>query len=691
MKFRILLINILITQILFCVEAFTMNNSQGNKESRIVRKTLKKIFEYSDSLKLTIPDTVVTYNYSKCRLKILKRNPFIWTIPSMFQAARDGHREYISELYDKTALIGGKIANREKIIYSSTTYKNRKVLDRMQAFLQPNLYSPTLINDYLLSPFCRQNKRYYIYHNVKEGKNSVTISFKPKTNNTQLVRGTANIDHETGRIISCEINGEYDLTKFNLFVEMGQGGFRCLYAKKAHLQSKLSYLGNSIKSDISACYDIEKPALDTIKSTLSQSNLMNMVRPYPLSEEDSLLFIENDTNSLNSNEFSNNNIKKRRNVAKYILWDIIGDNIIHRYKTHFGETDNGVIKIGPLFNPLYFGYNKSKGLVYKFSINVSYDFSEISNISLNAKTGYSFKQRRFFVNAPLTYTFNSHHKGFVNATFQTGNRITNSSVLDRIKEEPRNSKIDLDKYQLDYFNNTSLQLVSHYDLNEKIGLQTGFIYHKRKAVRIKDFTAVGHSGKFTTFAPLLQIQYRPKGYKGIIFTWDYEHGLKDIFGSEMNYDRWEFDASYIRPLPCMRYFSMKAGFGFYTTKGNKQYFLDYANFKNNNIPGGWYDEWTGEFELLNSNWYNVSDYYVRWNSTYESPLLLLSWCPLIGQVVEKERIYASALIVRKLYPYVECGYGFTNRVFSMGIFLGASNHHFEGVGLKLGLELFDNW
>ena len=145
-----------------------MNNSQGNKESRIVRKTLKKIFEYSDSLKLTIPDTVVTYNYSKCRLKILKRNPFIWTIPSMFQAARDGHREYISELYDKTTLIGGKIANREKIIYSSTTYKNRKVLDRMQAFLQPNLYSPTLINDYLLSPFCRQNKRYYIYHNVKE-------------------------------------------------------------------------------------------------------------------------------------------------------------------------------------------------------------------------------------------------------------------------------------------------------------------------------------------------------------------------------------------------------------------------------------------------------------------------------------------------------------------------------------------
>jgi hypothetical protein len=139
------------------------------------------------------------------------------------------------------------------------------------------------------------------------------------------------------------------------------------------------------------------------------------------------------------------------------------------------------------------------------------------------------------------------------------------------------------------------------------------------------------------------------------------------------------------------FLSLRAGLGLYTDKSKDGYFLDYNNFRENYIPGGWNDEWSGEFELLNSNWYNASKFYVRANATYESPMLLLSWIPLVGQVVEKERIYISALSIRKLTPYVEIGYGFTNRLFSMGIFCGRSAHHFEGFGVKWGFELFNNW
>ena len=95
--------------------------------------------------------------------------------------------------------------------------------------------------------------------------------------------------------------------------------------------------------------------------------------------------------------------------------------------------------------------------------------------------------------------------------------------------------------------------------------------------------------------------------------------------------------------------------------------------------------------MLNANWYNASDYYFRANATYESPLLFLSFCPIVGQIVEKERIYLSALAVRGLLPYVEAGYGFTNRAFSMGIFTGWSKYGFEGVGMKFGFELFNNY
>ena len=161
--------------------------------------------------------------------------------------------------------------------------------------------------------------------------------------------------------------------------------------------------------------------------------------------------------------------------------------------------------------------------------------------------------------------------------------------------------------------------------------------------------------------------------------------------SDSRYTRWEFDGSYIHRMKCMRSLSLRLGGGFYSSKGTNQYFLDYSNFRDNNIPGGWNDDWSGGFELLNSNWYNASDYYVRANMTYESPLMLLSWLPWVGRIVEKERIYCSSLIVRHLHPYMEYGYGFTNRLFSMGIFAAMRNTQFDGMGFKFGFELFSRW
>lgn len=107
----------------------------------------------------------------------------------------------------------------------------------------------------------------------------------------------------------------------------------------------------------------------------------------------------------------------------------------------------------------------------------------------------------------------------------------------------------------------------------------------------------------------------------------------------------------------------------YTAKSHNSYFLDYINFREENIPGGWNDDWTCEFQLLNSNWYNASEYYARTNITYESPLMFLSRIPFVGRLMEMERIYANILVVEHLYPYIEYGYGFTNRFFRWVFFL----------------------
>ena len=140
-----------------------------------------------------------------------------------------------------------------------------------------------------------------------------------------------------------------------------------------------------------------------------------------------------------------------------------------------------------------------------------------------------------------------------------------------------------------------------------------------------------------------------------------------------------------------RSYSMRAGTGFYTKRGDHWYFVDYTNFRDNNIPGGWNDDWSGEFELLNSGWYNASEYYVRTNFTYEAPVFCTAWLPIIGRFIEKERLYVNALVVRHLHPYTEWGYGFSTRLMSIGLFAAFKNNKFDGVGCRWGFELFRNW
>ena len=144
-------------------------------------------------------------------------------------------------------------------------------------------------------------------------------------------------------------------------------------------------------------------------------------------------------------------------------------------------------------------------------------------------------------------------------------------------------------------------------------------------------------------------------------------------------------------MPSLRFLSLRAGGGFYSTSVDKYNFVDYINFRENNLPGGWNDEWSGEFELLNRKWYNSSSYYLRANATYESPLLAVSWLPFIGHFIEKERVYLGVLKTENLKHYEEIGYGFTNRVFSFGFFTPFSEGKYDSIGMRFGFELFSHW
>lgn len=645
---------------------------------------LRRIFTYASKID-TVKMQKKSYVYIRCNANVKRRNALLLAVPTMFAVALSGRREYLSETYGSVDINGYPRIQYNKLATVSTFPHLREVGPELIEYLIPRLYNVTISENRLLSPFYEKNHGYYRYRILKKAGNLVTLRFKPRTGNTQLVAGTAIIDENTGQIQSALIFGEYDMIRFTMDITMNTEEPSFL-PKKVVFNGVFRLAGNHVESNNVMMIGLHRHPEGKVAN--NNLRIMEQLRPDTLSASETAIY----DSYFNTNDTtSNKKVKKNKDsFAKRVLWDIIGDNVFNRIRGRFGSNSNGYFRINPIFNPLYLGYSHNKGLVYKQDLRVSYNFSENAQLSARIKAGYSFKQHLIYYTFPTTFIFNNKHNGYVQFEFGNGNRITNSKLADDIKKENRDS-IDWTKFNLDYFKDSRMQLTIHYNLNDKIGLQAGFIRHSRTAVDKIGFEKAGKQNSYKSFAPMLEIEYRPLGFKGPIFTCDYEHSIKGIMGSNMRYSRWEFDGQYILNMQRLKSLSLRAGCGFYTTHSKNFYFLDYANFRENNIPGGWNDDWSAEFELLNSNWYNASNYYVRANVTYESPLLLLSWIPFFGHFIETERIYVSSLAVKKLSPYTEYGYGFTTRLLSMGVFISNKNGKFDGFGCKFGFELFRDW
>lgn len=645
---------------------------------------LQRVLAYSQSVPFNdeeISSNVYLWYYFKTE----KRNFTLMAIPSMFYISR-GKREYAGETYSTLTIRNKNITKAVRQLNTGTIPRHKDAMETMTRYLMPNVYNVTMFGVQVLSPFNKSNIRLYRYDITQLTDNRIEIVFRPKRYNTQLISGSAIADKLSGRIIRMKFNGEYDLVSFHVDLTMGMDGISSLLPKTCDIDARFHFIGNRIKASYHAVYDNPISLPDTIVNSHDRQ-LMAEVRPGPLPDYIKNLYQKQD--SLENAKDTAIIKKKEDSKWKKILWDSFGDYVVNRTKGNFGANDQGAFRISPILNPLYLSYSGRRGMTYKLKLNASYKFSDNSDISLAFNAGYSFKQRQLYFNVPLKYDFNLKRNGFIRLEIGNGNRITNSSIVDQVKNETLDS-IDWDKMNLDYFKDLYVKMVCNYDFSDKWSIQPGFVFHKRSAVDKTGFEVAGRPTEYYSLAPSLQLQYRPIGWYGPAITADYERGIR-VGKADMDYERYELDVSWKKQFHSLRSLSLRLGNGFYTSKSRNSYFLDYTNFREENIPGGWNDDWTGEFQLLNSNWYNASEYYVRANVTYESPLMVLSRIPYVGRLMEIERIYMNVLFVEHLHPYIEYGYGFTNRFFSMGVFMATRNTQFDGFGCRFGFELFRDW
>lgn len=652
-------------------------------ESHIDSLVLERIFTYHQNFVANDSDSFTTGFYVKRNFNVWKRNFTLWLIPSMHSIAKDD-RLYLSESYYEMLFRNINDYDVTRKVSFSTIRHNHHTMPTTADFLIPNIYGTCLYQDHILSPFKKNNRHYYSYDIYPSENDSVTIAFRPRfLNNTQLISGQACVCASTGRVISTVFDGEYDMISYHTETIQGDNGLRSLLPKECKIQLVFKFAGNEVYLCSEAVYDNHIHLPDSVNDVFD-SVLMDSIRPIPLTKEEQQL-VNQWVDSHKPDTIVPKDTTKHFSFVKNILLNAIGDNLVSSIRF---ESKRAKMKLSPILDPQYVSYSSTHGFAYKLKMGASYTFNEKTILEFQPWCGYNFKYKKFYYTLPLYFNYSPERRGRITVTYGNGNRISNGSVIEEILQE-HGDTIDLSDKQLDYFDDNYLTISNSIMLTHWLEIKTGITYHQRKPYNPYELWHWGKPQNYYSFAPMLTIKLTP-WEKGPLFSVDYERGLTGVFGSDCDYERWEFDSSWKCELAAMRKLNTRIGFGFYTRR-KTNYFVDYMHFRDYNLPGGWDDDWTGNFQLLNSSWYNKSRYYARAHVSYESPFMVGSWLPIVGHIIEKERFYFSTLSIDNTRPYSEIGYGFSTRFGSLGLFASFLNVSYESFGCKFTLELFKRW
>ena len=643
---------------------------------------LQRIYDFKDAHQ-SMPDSVEDHAYVKMRFNVERRNPTLWLIPTMYVMAKD-EREYIRETYNRITYFNQYKIDIKSQVLSTTIQHNRRAMPTLKDLMVPNVYETVLYEGRILSPFNRHNRRHYKYSQSLEEDGTTRLNFRPKSYNTQLINGYAIVDTKSGHIIRTVMNGEFDMISFRTEIYQSDEEWPLPTPKRCSIAATFNFLGNRITAVIDGYFNCKKTIPDTLGS-VADRQMMDSLRVIPLSETDKRIYAEYDLKH-QEDTVTIDTVPQKENLLKKIFWDTIGEHLVTPLAA---ETENASFRMSPLIDPLELSWSDTRGFRYRINLRSQYAFSQHRYLNFNPTFGYNFKFREFYFTMPLRMTYNPKRNGYAEVIYGNGNRISNGQVAEDIINHYGDT-LHLNNTDVDKFSDNYLQVYNNIMVFDWLDIESGIVYHRRSAINKPIMQKYGMPTVYRSFAPMIALKISPWLNAGPLFSIDWERGITGVNRSNIKYERWEFDASWKYNLPGMRVLNMRAGAGFYGHR-EQNYFVDYANFHDNNLPGGWNDDWSGNFELLSGSVYNLSDYYIRANTSYDSPMLIASGIPYLGKFIEHERFYFGTAVIADSRPYFELGYSFTNRYVSLAMFAGFNGARFKQIGFDFSYEIFRRW
>lgn len=662
--------------------------------------------------------------YTKFHISSHTRNFLLKLLPHSIDPPK-GRRRFFGENMTRYSYIGLGILDRKEVAFYSTMSKLRKIPDILHTNLNAMIYEPTIYPGRLLSPFNRRNSRHYKYEidsvsRESGGGGTALLSFTPKYGNAQLVKGKARVDCATGKVEKVVFDAVYDrILKMNAGFDMGEGGGTAsLLPRKARLKMGYRWGGNSVDVDMDSRISCENvtsarhadslrhlaasdgrgiAAMSQLRgdtaSVVRSKEYFDTRRPQPLSPEEDSLYAAAQ--------------RERAAAGRRSEAPTLEDILLSRHSVSFN--DNATLALPAVFTPSMFQWSGSRGVSVQTRLRFNLNMPDGRYAALSPRVGYSFKQKQLYWNVPLDILLLPSKGMGVQAAVRNGNRIYSSVQAREVREElEKYSDYDsllnvFDRYDFNYYNDFYTDAALYVEPAAGLKLRAGLAYHDR---RLKNWNSVasdnGMKKRYKSVAPHIDLEFTPGlRYASVsgrripvraswpTFRASAEKGMQ-WRGCNSRYERWEFDATYKITLPALSSVYLRCGGGLFTDR-KETYFVDYENFSFHNMPTGWDDDMLGEFQLLDRNWYNESNYYTLLCTAYESPALLMSRAPGISKLVKQERVYLNAVSLHALKIYIECGYGISTSFFDGALFMGAGNASQIELGAKISLRFFDNW
>ena len=725
-------------------------HGQTEKDA-VKRDTCDRVLEKLFALAEQDPLVGITYTcnaYMRHRMQTKRNGQLVRYIPGMMRLEK-GTNDYLTEAeFSLQHRPKGEVDCKVKAFTSTDRYlsPNRFLF---QSRLSGQLYDTQLFDGGVLNPFHPRNRRFYRYrllhHTRSQGVSSPTVrlGITPRWRNDRLAGGYADIDPQTGRITGCSLTFRFQLRNLTVTLRTDTTGYSRFLPIRMRVVSAFRLLGNQVnetaeitnrysfsavtttKVQTTSPYDLTSQCLlriDTSRTVRGSVVYFDTIRPSALRPSEAQLYAAAFPQAAVAHAMPSGAPPTAAaplpdtfvpsaavyRPARQTVWE---DKFLSSHTISWGRDKRATLKLPPVISPSMVEWGGSKGLTLKTKVNLSLKreaTDRMPTLTFTPRLGYSFKQKQVYWQMPCQLACLPRWDGQFSLKAGGGSHIYNNRqaevLIGKLEGiEKYDSLVNIIR-SFGFHDYRDTYMAADFSLSPRPGFRIapGVRYHRRSLIRWNTEAEKAQMlPRFTSIGPTLQLTITPGQYyyrdeKGrpypLYSNWptlllSYERGYA-LGAGQTHYERLEADARYRINLYAMRSLFFRLGAGMFCRRG-RDCFLDYDYFKFDYLSEGWTDELSGEFQLLNSRWYNESRHYARFTGTYESPMLLLSRFAPLTRWVQTERIYLNLLTVRRLPIYTELGYGISSHLLNLGTFLSIAPDHSVSWGFKFVLRFFD--